>query len=58
MVAELLVSFWRGDKNGRDESVPRRESQTVLVTSVQHNVDPTLSYRAAFRVGVCRSYAI
>jgi fumarate reductase iron-sulfur subunit len=58
MVAELLVSFWRGDKNGRDESVPRRKSQTVLVTFVQRNVDPTLSYRFTFRVGGCRSYAI
>ena len=40
--------------------VPRRESQTVLdvVTYVQRNIDPTLSYRFACRVGMCGSCAM
>src|SRR5271156_3075104 len=52
----------RGAEDGRYEtySVPRRESQTVLdvVTFVQRNIDPTLSYRFACRVGVCGSCAM
>src|SRR3984957_19543883 len=59
MSGELSVSVWRGGKDGRYEtySVPRRESQTVLdvVTFVQRNIDPTLSYRFACRVGVSAS---
>ena len=62
MFADLSVSLWRGAKEGRYEtySVPRRESQTVLdvVTFVQRNIDPTLSYRFACRVGVCGSCAM
>ena len=62
MAAQLSVSVWRGGKDGRYEtySVPRRESQTVLdvVTFVQRNIDPTLSYRFACRVGVCGSCAM
>jgi fumarate reductase iron-sulfur subunit len=62
MAAELSVSVWRGGEDGRYEtySVPRRESQTVLdvVTFVQRNIDPTLSYRFACRVGVCGSCAM
>jgi fumarate reductase iron-sulfur subunit len=62
MLADLSVSLWRGAKEGRYEtySVPRRESQTVLdvVTFVQRNIDPTLSYRFACRVGVCGSCAM
>jgi fumarate reductase iron-sulfur subunit len=62
MPEDISVSLWRGDKDGRYEtySVPRRESQTVLdvVTFVQRNIDPTLSYRFACRVGVCGSCAM
>jgi len=40
--------------------VPAYESQTVLdvVSWVQQNVDPTLSYRFACRVGMCGSCAM
>jgi fumarate reductase iron-sulfur subunit len=59
---ELSVSLWRGGRDGRYQSytVPRRESQTVLdvVTYVQRNIDPTLSYRFACRVGMCGSCAM
>jgi fumarate reductase iron-sulfur subunit len=62
MPGDISVSLWRGGKDGRYEtySVPRRESQTVLdvVTFVQRNIDPTLSYRFACRVGVCGSCAM
>jgi succinate dehydrogenase iron-sulfur subunit len=59
---ELNVSLWRGTQDGRYESyrVPLRENQTVLdvVTWVQRNLDPTLSYRFACRVGMCGSCAM
>ena len=62
MSGEISVSLWRGGEEGRYETyrVPRRESQTVLdvVTFVQRNIDPTLSYRFACRVGVCGSCAM
>ena len=40
--------------------MPQRENQTVLdvVTWVQRNADPTLSYRFACRVGMCGSCAM
>src|SRR5882724_63841 len=60
--AELIVALWRGAQEGRYETyrVPRRENQTVLdiVTFVQRNVDATLSYRFACRVGMCGSCAM
>ena len=62
MRSDLTVSLWRGADQGRYEtySVPLRENQTVLdvVTWVQRNVDPTLSYRFACRVGMCGSCAM
>jgi len=62
MTSQLSVSVWRGAKEGRYETyvVPQRQSQTVLdvVTFVQRNIDPTLSYRFACRVGVCGSCAM
>src|SRR5581483_5067200 len=62
MAGDISVTLWRGGADGRYEtySVPRRESQTVLdvVTFVQRNIDPTLSYRFACRVGVCGSCAM
>ena len=58
----LSVSIWRGSQAGGFEqfSVPNRANQTVLdvVTYVQRNLDPTLSYRFACRVGMCGSCAM
>ncbi|MGN6770722.1 MAG: succinate dehydrogenase/fumarate reductase iron-sulfur subunit [Rhizobiaceae bacterium] len=59
----LQVSVWRGDRlSGRFEGyeVPARENQTVLdaVSFIQQNLDPTLSYRFACRVGMCGSCAM
>ncbi len=58
----LSVSLWRGKATGeyRTYQVPVRKSQTVLdvVTWVQRNLDPTLSYRFACRVGMCGSCAM
>jgi fumarate reductase iron-sulfur subunit len=58
----IEVSLWRGGKDGRYQTfqVPQRENQTVLdvVTWVQRNADPTLSYRFACRVGMCGSCAM
>ncbi len=58
-MSSIEVSLWRGGKDGRYQvfSVPQRANQTVLdvVTWVQRNADPTLSYRFACRVGMCGS---
>lgn len=59
----LDVSIWRGDaQSGKFEQfeVPAQESQTILdvVSWVQQNQDPTLSYRYACRVGMCGSCAM
>ncbi|MFL6797635.1 MAG: succinate dehydrogenase/fumarate reductase iron-sulfur subunit [Xanthobacteraceae bacterium] len=58
----LAVSLWRGGADGRyqDYQVPLHANQTVLdvVTYVQRNLDPTLSYRFACRVGMCGSCAM
>ena len=55
----LTVRVWRGDESGHYDTfeVPRRASQTVLdvVTWIQRNLDPTLTYRFACRVGMCGS---
>jgi fumarate reductase iron-sulfur subunit len=55
----LNVRIWRGAADGRFETfaVPRRDHQTVLdvVTYVQRELDPTLAYRFACRVGMCGS---
>jgi len=62
MSSELSVSLWRGGESGAYETyaVPARQSQTVLdvVTWVQRNLDSTLSYRFACRVGMCGSCAM
>ena len=51
----LDVQVWRGDKSGSFEQfeAPAQENQTVLdvVTWIQRNADPSLSYRFACRVG-------
>lgn len=58
----LQVSVWRGGASGgyRTYEVPRQESQSVLdvVTYIQRNIDPTLSYRFACRVGMCGACAM
>lgn len=58
----IEVSVWRGTTTGAYESfrVPLRENQTILdiVTWIQRNADPTLTYRFACRVGMCGSCAM
>jgi len=58
----ITVDIWRGKEEGGFQTfqVPRLASQTVLdiVTYVQRNLDPGLSYRFACRVGVCGSCAM
>lgn len=60
--ATLGVEIWRGTESGHFQSfaVPRRTHQTVLdvVTEIQREHDPTLSYRFACRVGMCGSCAM
>ncbi len=59
---DLQVSVWRGGEQGRFQTfrVPRRQNQTVLdvVTAIQRELDPTLAYRYACRVGMCGSCAM
>ena len=57
------ISVWRGTRAGgefKHYSVPRQPSQTVLdvVTWIQRNAEPGLSYRFACRVGMCGSCAM
>ena len=59
----LTASVWRGDAGGgafQRFDVPRRDSQTVLdvVTHIQQELDPSLAYRFACRVGMCGSCAM
>jgi fumarate reductase iron-sulfur subunit len=58
----LHIRVWRGQETGEYQAfeVPRLESQTVLdvVTHIQRELDPTLSYRFACRVGMCGSCAM
>ena len=59
----LAVEIWRGDSAGggfQSFEVPHLESQTVLdvVTWIQRNAAPDLSYRFACRVGMCGSCAM
>jgi len=59
----LEVGVWRGDgSSGRlvTYQVPRQPSQTILdvVTWIQREQDPGLSYRFACRVGMCGSCAM
>ena len=60
--AMLHVEVWRGAEHGRFQpfAVPRRPHQTILdvVTEIQREQDPTLSYRFACRVGMCGSCAM
>ena len=58
----LHVEVWRGAERGQFQpfAVPRRPNQTILdvVTEIQREQDPTLSYRFACRVGMCGSCAM
>ena len=59
----ITVSVWRGDSDGgayESFAVPKQPSQTVLdvVTWIQQQADPTLTYRFACRVGMCGSCAM
>jgi len=59
----LDVKVWRGDAAGGSfvsYAVPRQDSQTVLdvVTWIQQNAEPGLTYRFACRVGMCGSCAM
>jgi len=62
VTTNLTVSVWRGTAQGAFATyeVPREESQTVLdvVTYIQRNLEPSLSYRYACRVGMCGSCAM
>lgn len=60
---KLDVRVWRGNADGggyHTYAVPALESQTVLdvVTWIQQNAEPTLTYRFACRVGMCGSCAM
>ena len=62
-VGMLSVSVWRGDALGgafETFDVPAHQNQTVLdvVSWIQQNSDPTLTYRFACRVGMCGSCAM
>lgn len=59
----MTVSVSRGGPDGgtlESYEVPAEESQTVLdvVAWIQQNLDPTLAYRYACRVGMCGSCAM
>lgn len=58
----ITVRVWRGTEKGafHTYTVPRFESQTILdvVTYVQRELDSSLSYRFACRVGMCGSCAM
>ncbi|MCB5410431.1 succinate dehydrogenase/fumarate reductase iron-sulfur subunit [Pseudogemmobacter faecipullorum] len=59
----MEVSVWRGsgDQGGYETfTVPARDNQTVLdvVSWIQQELDPSLTYRYACRVGMCGSCAM
>jgi fumarate reductase iron-sulfur subunit len=60
--ARLKVSVWRGAEQGdfARYEVPAQANQTVLdvVTHIQRELDPSLAYRFACRVGMCGSCAM
>ncbi|HYD31855.1 MAG TPA: succinate dehydrogenase/fumarate reductase iron-sulfur subunit [Azospirillaceae bacterium] len=62
MSQTLEVQVWRGREDGGYQTfeVPARDNQTILdvVTHIQRELDPTLSYRFACRVGMCGSCAM
>ena len=62
MTETLQALLWRGGADGKyvTYDVPMHQNQTVLdiVTWVQRNLDSTLAYRFACRVGMCGSCAM
>ena len=56
----LSVKIDRGAQRDDSFAVPARDNQTILdvVSWIQQNADPTLSYRFACRVGMCGSCAM
>lgn len=59
----MQVSVWRGDGTAghfQEFEVPAQDNQTVLdvVSWIQHEADPSLTYRFACRVGMCGSCAM
>ncbi|MBI5110033.1 MAG: succinate dehydrogenase/fumarate reductase iron-sulfur subunit [Rhodocyclales bacterium] len=58
----LRVKIWRGGESGgfATYDVPRQGDQTVLdvVTYIQRQLEPSLAYRFACRVGMCGSCAM
>jgi len=62
MSTDLAVSVWKGTDDGGfvEHHVPQRDNQTVLdvVSYVQRELDETLAYRFACRVGMCGSCAM
>jgi len=63
MTDTLEVKVWRGDSTGGrlvTYQVPQQPSQTILdvVTWIQREQDPGLSYRFSCRVGMCGSCAM
>ncbi len=59
----LSVEIWRSNTDGgayQAFSVPKADNQTVLdvVSYIQQQLDPSLSYRFACRVGMCGSCAM
>ncbi len=62
-MATITVDVFKGEKGAgsfHSFEVPRQESQTVLdvVTYIQRQLDPSLAYRFACRVGMCGSCAM
>ncbi len=59
---DLSVTIWRGAEAGgfAHYQVPEQANQTVLdvVTHIQRELDPSLAYRFACRVGMCGSCAM
>ncbi len=63
MADTIRVNIFKGEKgvgSYKSFEVPRRQSQTVLdvVTYIQRQLDPSLAYRFACRVGMCGSCAM
>jgi len=62
IMKSLVLSIWRGAEDGQyqDFELEAQDRMTVLdaVSIVQRQMDPSLSYRFACRVGVCGSCAM
>lgn len=60
--SQLTVEIWRGRDEGHYQSytVPHEPNQTILdiVSYIQRQLDPGLSYRFSCRIGMCGSCAM